>query len=542
MSVLLPILLFGVLVFIHELGHFSVAKLSGVYVERFALGFGPAIFRKTWGETEYAICLLPLGGYVKMRGEDLDEAGQTAQPDPRSFAQKPVWTRIAIVAMGPISNLILPIVLFTILFMVGMNVPTATIGSLIPGYPAEQAGLRPGDKVLTVQDKPVSTWSQLTAALSKRGGEETQLSIIREGNPMTITVKPVSEQGMNAYGEQLQVGKIGIDPVPYLPVVGVPSSDSVAAKLGIKTGDVITSINGTPIKFWWAFENAFSASTAEKTLTVKRLEAEKETTLTFVLPAELKTFQQAGIEDGSQYVREVKEGSIAAEKGLLAGDKVVSINATPIASWHEFRSKINESTGESLTIGVIRAGKPLTFDLIPQEVVRKDEITQEKQKHRQLGVISSSMPGDPAMFLERHLNPLKAMFRGVQETVDITSTTLVGLGKLVSGKLSVNTLGGPISIFHIAGTSYKMGGWEAFFRIMAILSITLAVLNFLPIPVLDGGHLFFFLIEAIKGSPVSLKIQRVGQQIGMIMVLSLMVLTFYVDINRYFMDKIRSLF
>ncbi|MCB0308628.1 MAG: RIP metalloprotease RseP [Bdellovibrionales bacterium] len=541
MNVLLPILLFGMLVFIHELGHFTIAKLSGVFVERFALGFGPAIFRKKWGETEYAICLLPLGGYVKMRGEELEEGEEQPKEDPRSFANQPVWTRIAIVAMGPISNLILPIAVFTILFMLGMNIPMAKVGSIVPGYPAQQAGIRPGDKVLAIDDQPISTWNELTRALGKKSGQETKLKIERDGETKLIAVTPTSEPSLNSYGEKEDIGKIGVDPVPTLPVIGISNSNSKAAKLGIKTGDLITKVNGEPVSFWWQIDKALE-NQDQNTLELTRMNGEEETKLNIELPLKTNDLAKIGIEDGTLYIRSVLEGSVAEKMGIQAGDKVLSVNGEPTTYWLAFHRQIQNSEGKPIDIELLRDGKKVSINIQPEQVTHNHAITHEKMKQFQLGVISCIVPGDPALFKEQHLNPFKALYRGVEETVDITVMTVVGLGKLVTGKLSVNTLGGPISIFYIAGSSYKMGGWEAFFRMMAILSVTLAVLNFLPIPVLDGGHLFFFLIEAIKGSPVHLKIQRVGQQIGMVLILSLMVLTFYVDINRFFVDKIRSLF
>lgn len=545
MNVILPVFLFGILVFIHELGHFSVAKWSGVFVERFALGFGPAILRKKWGETEYAICLLPLGGYVKMRGEGEDDEATpaaSAVPDPRSFASKPVWTRIAIVAMGPISNLILPIALFSGLFMVGMDVPTPHVGSVVPGYPAANAGVRPGDRIVKVAGEPVATWNQLTDKLGRRAGQATPLEIERDGQALTLSVLPVAEEGVNAYGEKQEAGKIGIEPVPYLPAIGVVSADTPAARAGLRTGDVITAIDGQPVKFWWQVDAAFARPAAKgRILDVRRLEGEKETATSATLPGS-STLATSGLEEGSQYVREVKPDSIAAEKGILPGDKIVALDGKPVVDWYDFRKRIQASAGASLDLTLRRGGREVRVAVTPQEVTHKDEITQEKRKHRQLGVISAAMAGQPFVKTERYANPVKAVYRGVEETFDIAWTTLVGMGKLVAGKLSMQSLGGPISIFYLAGTSYKMGGWEAFFRMMAILSITLAVLNFLPIPVLDGGHLFFFLIEAAKGSPVSLKIQKIGQQVGLAMVLSLMVLTFYVDVNRFFVDRIKSFF
>jgi len=541
-NIILPIILFGILVFIHELGHFTIAKLSGVFVESFALGFGPALFRKKWGETEYAIRIFPLGGYVKMRGEDPTEDEKTAS-DPRSFSTKPLRTRMAIVAMGPTSNLLLPILLFTSLFIVGTPVPTSHIGSVIPGYPADKASLRAGDKILSVEGVEVSTWNEMTASLRKRTDQSTILQIEREGKTFPVTLTPVGELEPNMYGENHLVGKIGVDLQPYRPVIGIKNQNGVASKIGLKTGDVVTSADGKQVSFWWEFEEAFRKAKGVKKLAVERLVSEdKFEKKEFELPKKVTSLNAAGIESGELYIREVKPDAIAFEKGLKAEDRLMTLNGEKIDSWYTFRKRIQENKGTPITVGILRKGQLLTIDLIPKEVVQKDEFTKESKKTRQLGVISCAIPSEPQIKIEKYLNPFRALKRGFEETWEVAYTNVVGLFKLFSGKLSLNTLGGPISIFYLAGSSYKIGGWHSFIKMMAILSVTLGILNFLPIPVLDGGHLFFFLIEAVKGSPVQMKIRHIAQQVGLFILVSLMVLVFYVDINRYLVDRIKSLF
>lgn len=541
MNLLLPIILFGILIFIHEWGHFLVAKGSGVFVERFALGFGPAILKKQWGETEYAVCLLPLGGYVKMRGEEMEEK-DLAEPDPRSFAFQPVWKRIAIVAMGPISNLILPVILFTVLFWIGTPVPTSQIGAVIPGYPADRAGLRAGDKILSVENKPVATWHELMEALRDRAGLSTSLEVVRADREFIKELIPVAEDEPNIYGEIRSVGKIGVDLQPYRPAIGVPDPTSVAARAGLRTGDTIVSVNGKTTAYWWQLEEEFASAKGPKTLEVARFLKETAPPERLKLSIDTRSLKKSGIEEGELFIREVQPKSIAEEKGLKAGDKLLALNKVPLTSWHAFRNKIQKNRGEEIGVEVLRNQKPLSIQLVPPEVEHKDELTKESRKTRQLGVVSCAMPGDPAIRIERTPNPVAAFGRGFRETAEVAHTTIIGLGKLISGRLGLRSLGGPIAIFYLAGSSYRVGGWISYFRIMAILSITLAILNFLPIPVLDGGHLLFFLIEAVKGSPVKVKVRHAAQQVGLMIIIGLMALAFYVDINRYVMDPIRALF
>jgi regulator of sigma E protease len=302
-------------------------------------------------------------------------------------------------------------------------------------------------------------------------------------------------------------------------------------------------VNGKPVSYWWQLEEFFASKKGPKNLKIERPNKEDpKSPAKLALSIEAKTLSEAGIEDGELFIREVQPGSIAFEKGLKAGDKLLAVNQTPLTSWYAFRKKIQENRGEEINVDVLRNQKRVTIELVPREVEHRDELTKESRKIRQLGVISCAVPGDPATRIERYLNPFAAFHRGFGETVDIARTTVIGLGKLISGKLGLNSLGGPISIFYLAGSSYRVGGWISYFRMMAILSITLAVLNFLPIPVLDGGHLLFFAIEAIKGSPVHLRARQAAQQVGLMIIIGLMLLTFYVDINRYVVDRIRALF
>ncbi len=537
-TVIIPILLFGALVFFHELGHFTVAKLCGVFVERFAIGFGPAIFKKKFGETEYAICAFPLGGYVKMRGEELPETEaerKKIEKDPRSFATQNVWKRIAIVVMGPVANIILPIVLFTILFLVGLPTPSARIGTVQPGSVAEQAGLLSGDKIIAIDHQQVQTWAEVTKIVQNHAGIETLFNIERNGQPLSLKITPNKEDDRNEFGETIKAGKIGVDMIAYKPMIGVANLKSRAYLAGLRTGDIISEINEQPITYWWQIDESFKDNISN-TISIER--DHKKIPFT-VAKGSLET---SGIERGELFINKVVEKSIADEKGLKSGDKIDSINGTKLKYWTEFRDKIQNNKGEPVQIGLIRDGAPLTIELSPEEVEQRNEMTNERKKVRQLGVVSQSMNYPVEYFNEKYTNFFVAFAKGVGETWELTSQTFVGLGKLATGKLGVNTLGGPISIFYMAGTSYESGGWNSFFRLMAILSITLAALNILPIPVLDGGHLFFYLIEVIKGSPVKLKIRHMATQVGFYMLMALMVLVFYVDINRFFVAKIKALF
>lgn len=378
MMVVYAIIVLGVLIFVHELGHFLFAKMMGVSVEKFSLGFGPKLFGKKIGETEYLISAFPLGGYVKMFGEggfieggeshhpqqdDEAEAGQVAEPvlrelteeeKSRSFAHKPVLARIAIVMAGPVFNLIFAWMIFIVLCMMGVPTVTAKIGEAL-------------------KDKP-------------------------------------------------------------------------AARVGVQKGDVITSINNKLIARW----------------------------------------------------DEVAEG-VAASKG------------------------------QPLSLSVKRGDQVLVFSITPEPRISKN-LFGEKVSGYAIGVASAGE------VVTEYYNPFQAVIKGTEQTWKVIDITIMSLVKMVQRVVPMDSVGGPIMIAKMAGEQASAGA-SSFLAFMALLSINLGVLNLLPVPVLDGGHLLFYFMELIFRRPVPQKVREYAQQIGMVLLLGLMVMAFYNDIIRYFVSR-----
>jgi regulator of sigma E protease len=343
----------GVLIVVHEFGHFLFAKLSGVGVLTFSVGFGPKLWVKKKGETEYALSAFPLGGYVKMVGEDPDEQVSPSDIE-KSFAHKPLFKRIAIVAAGPGFNLLLAVFFLMIVFIFyGVPVLSTQVGGVEPGSPADRAGIQKGDRITAVNNQPVTEWEELSRAIKESQGGPLKLLIRRDSQEVNLTVEPMKREGRTIFGEKKDEWMIGI---------------------------------------------------------------------------------------GSH---------VSIEKG----------------------------------------------------------------------------------------NPGLAIVRAVQQTYEYSKLTLVALYKMISGEVSPRNLGGPILIAQMAGQQAQEG-LGSFLGFMAILSINLGVLNLLPIPVLDGGHLLFFLVEAVIGRPVAVRHREVAQQVGIFLLMLLMVYAFYNDIARFFEKQV----
>jgi len=352
-SILSAIVVLGILIFVHELGHFFFAKYFGVGVEVFSLGFGPKIFARKVGDTEYRVSAFPLGGYVKMVGENIDD--ELPEEDlERSFLAKKPLQRMAIVAAGPCFNLIFAYLVFIVVCMIGIPMATSKIGEVLKDKPAARAGLKTGDRVTSINGQPISRWNDLALLISESSGKPLDFKVAR-------------------------------------------------------------------------------------------------------------------------------------------GDKTFSVRITP--EMHTAKNLLGE-TVTSPAIGVM---------------VSKEFVTER-------------------------VGPLEAVVKGSEHTWNVTKLTVIAVGKIFTGSISADNIGGPIMIAKTAGDQAKTG-LVYFLSFMALLSINLGLLNLLPVPILDGGHLVFYLWEMIVGKPVNLKTREIAQQVGLVLLVGLMVFAFYNDIARYLLGQ-----
>jgi regulator of sigma E protease len=444
MTLISAIVLLGILIFVHELGHFLVAKSLGVKVLTFSLGFGPKVVGRTIGDTEYRLSAFPLGGYVKMLGEEPGEELAAGERE-KAYSFQPVWKRFSIVFSGPVFNIVFAAFLFILIFMTGVPVLYPDIGKISEESPAAKVNLITGDRIMEINGREIGSWNEVESHISESGGEPLHLTVKRDGEIITVKVKPEEATVTNLFGEEKKNWEIGISPLVY-PVVGEVVDGSPADKAGLKKGDRITGIGGAPVKTWQDMTELIHNSPGRPLqLTIER--------------------------DGSLF-----EETITPEK------KVVAIPG--------------EGEKEIGLIGI----KPMENSFI------------------------------------RSFGPFSAVSLGLQRTWDISVLTVVSIVKLIQRIIPADTIGGPILIVQMAGQQASQGAMN-FFTFMALISINLGILNLLPIPILDGGHLMFLGIEAIRRKPVSEKVIIISQRVGLALLLTLMVFALYNDILRLFTGK-----
>ncbi|HEC16254.1 MAG TPA: sigma E protease regulator RseP [Sedimenticola sp.] len=436
----------GVLITVHEFGHFWVARKLGVKVLRFSIGFGKPLWSRTSpvDGVEYVVAAIPLGGYVKM----LDEREEPVPEEelPRAFNRQSLPVRSAIVAAGPLFNFVFAILAFWVVFMAGETGLRPVVGEVKPDTPAYSAGFEPGDEILSVGEKKTPTWETAAFAILAASTEKGDLPVqVRDPDGLERVCLLELDMLGDLSGQSDPMEAIGLLPrrPVIVPVIGELVPGEAAVEAGLQVGDRIVSVDGRPMEDW---------------------------------------------SDLVDYIQE-------------RPDQVLEFELERAGEHRRISLRTGARTREGKVIGFIGAA-----------VERRDHALEEYQAVIRLG-------------------PVDAMAASLEKTWDFSWLLLKMVGRMLTGEASVNNIGGPISIAQSAGKTASYG-LIYFLRFLAGVSISLAVLNLLPIPILDGGHLFFFAIEALKGSPLSERVQMEGQRIGLLLLLMLMGLAFYVDLSR----------
>jgi regulator of sigma E protease len=544
MDLLYFVILVSSLIFVHELGHFLFAKAFGVKVLTFSLGFGPKILRLHGGETEYCISLLPLGGYVKML-----EASKTdivlPEDKHRTFESLPIYKRIVIVVAGPVMNLVFPVLLYFSVFVSDGPFLPPTVGVVLPNHPAHDK-LFPGDRIMSVNGQEIGTFDELKRIVAKSPGQNIRFKVFRDNKH--VDVEMVAEETIERRELDIieRVGTVGIQPSAPAAVIGIPDPDSPAYRAGLRTFDVVTHVAGKPVRRYMDLEAALKDNRGE-TVPVAYLRpavisqalnglanmAVYESGVVALTPdASGADFTaRTGFELADLYAAVVPEDSYLFKAGLRPGDKVLRLDDETVPAWSTFRERVLLAPDRPHRIeyiaardGRIRSG---TFQM------RREDFTDEHGQTfaRYVLRVQHWIPLAPEERVE-HPTPLRyAAEKAIEETVDVTRFVLVGIVRLIQGRISLKSLSGPITIYEVAGQEGRKGT-DYFIWVMALISINLGLLNLLPIPVLDGGHLMFFAIEGVMRRPLPLRVREIAHLVGMAILLGLMTLAFKNDVEK----------
>lgn len=538
LSAVVPfIVLLGILIFVHEMGHFLVAKFFGVRVEIFSLGFGKKILSYKKGDTTYCLSIIPLGGYVKMFG---DELGANLPEDQKkySFTHKPVGQRIAVVLAGPLMNLFFAILVFAVVAVLGEEVRTPKVGDIQTNTVAYEMGFRSGDRIVSVESVPVKTWDEFVHQISINTGKELSIEVKRFGSDQIDKIKgePKLSPNPNILSLDDMIGSFeGLTNISKASAIGVRAG-TIAEKAGLQTGDVISSINGFKVQYFRELENLLIAQQGQPIkLEIDRYpsaDVNKPEKLSISIdPHSIASLDSIGIEAPDLYLAKIVDKSPAATAGLKSGDKLLSIDGVQIAAWDQILNKIKNFSGQgSINFQVLRDGKEMSFSITPQMT---EQMTQQgaSEKRYTIGIIPWIHIAPPETTLLKQTGIGNIFSRATEKTWDVTAMTVVSFLRLIQNKISPKNIGGVISIGQAASETFKIGIGH-FLQMMAIISINLFILNLLPVPVLDGGHLLFYSIEAIKGAPVSLRKMEIAQQVGLVMLMSLMAFALFNDFSR----------
>lgn len=537
-------ILLGLLIFVHELGHFAVAKFFKVKVEVFSLGFGKKIFQFKKGDTTYCISLIPLGGYVKMFGDD--PTMEVSEEEKKvAFLHKPVMQRIAIVLAGPLMNLFFAVLLYFMIGLIGIQVPGTQIGDIKSESIAYQSGFRSGDKILSVikDNIPLNVqyWEQVEDVIQNSADQNLTFKVERENKTHTVESTPKLAENDFIFTTQRQVGKIeGLEITSKAPVVGYSDQNSLAAKFGFYNLSIIEEINGKNIEYFRNIETIFANEMATKEKVeikikefIYELDKAQSKTITFTKTDSNTTnfFNTFGFESTELFLIKVTDDSPAQKAGLLYGDKILEINNQKISEWKQIVESIKSYKGDGspISIKVMRSGQEADLNVIPKMTELSTAQGQEDKRFT-IGIIPALSQSPPPLIKKVYTNPLASLGFGVEKSWDATKLIAIGIVRLIQGEVSSKNVGGVISIGVVASKSFKVG-ITTFLNTMALISINLFLLNLLPVPVLDGGHLVFFGIEALRGAPLSMRKMEIAQQIGLALLLGLMVFALFNDVS-----------
>lgn len=523
---LYAVVLLGVVVFIHELGHFLFARLFKVRVLAFSLGFGKPIVKWKKGETEYRISLIPLGGYVKMLGESPDDE-KALENDDYAFAysHKLWWQKVIIAFAGPLFNIILAFFVFVAVSIFEYSAPASVVEYVEPGSPAFEAGLQEGDRITGINGRPVHVWEDIQISISSSLVEkkcaETEIAVLRaDGSKATLSVIPKTGSYTDVFNEEIARCEIGIARLPRDTSIALLNKFE-----GLQNGDEIISIDGMPVSRFYEVAKRFNEPSF-KNARIKRGGEEKE--ITFDNNGQVPSFVHGGL-----MISKTEEGSLSNRIGIEKGDIITSVNGSSITIPYQFYSIMQRlKEGDEVKIGLVRnyENKEIVFKASFEE--KENEMTGLTDRNIRWGASFAFNYDVPEIYAKR-ADTFKFTFKYASEqTFGMISMTLKGFWYLVTGKMSAKSLGGPIMIFDISKKAAE-AGLKHFLFILAVISINLGIINLFPVPILDGGYIVMYTVEGIVRRQIPLSIKEKMLTVGLVMLLLLMAFAIFNDFSRY---------
>jgi regulator of sigma E protease len=567
------VLFVSILIFIHEFGHFAFAKLFGVKVLTFSIGFGPKILKVRGKETEYCVGILPFGGFVKMLEEGKAEQPILPEEKNRTFESMTLWKRVVIVLAGPAMNLVFPVALYTSVYLEDKEFLPPTVGAVFPGKPAD-GKLFPGDTIVAIDGSSVASFPEVQQAFAKHPGAARRVTVDRDGKNVDVEITPSDEVEVLEPSElemYEHVGRVGIAPTYAAPVIGIARTDSPAFRAGLRTFDRITAVNGRKVETFVELVRVLSQNRGDNVVLtyVRPVSVPKalgglcdiavlDTGIASLAPrpraeggsthegdpdARAKdVFDRTGIESAEMYVAFVPEGSSEWRAGLRAGDRITHVDGVVQRMW-----KVDRRGGQVLDdttmVGQLLRAPGKMHELVwtrdgermsGQFQLRQERWNDELGQHYERYVFRSThwLPRAPSKLVPNPHPILYAVTKGFVETKKAMELFVVGIVRVFQGRMSPDAaFGGPITLYDVAGEAASKGT-QYFVWAMALTSVNLGLVNLLPIPVLDGGHLLLFLIEWVRRRPVSVQARQYASLVGMSMLVVAMLFAFKSDVTR----------
>ncbi len=512
-------------------------------VLKFSIGFGNPIgfgrHRLRWvrNGTEFVISWIPLGGFVKMLGENPgEENSPAARADyGHSLPAAPLWKKLTIVTAGPAVNLALPIAVFLAVLWVGVDRPAAIVGSVERESPAAAAGVRPGDSVVAIDGAALQSWTEVDEAIRAKPGATFRVTLARDGAQRELEITAEERSGTDTMGVAGRFGWIGVHHERQLAVLAVPSPKSAAALAGLRSGDRVVALDGAKLEEWFAFETRYAAARDTALLRIARGEPAKE--LDVRVPA-LGSAEALGVIT-AVIVNEVVAGTPAAKAGLAPGDVLTAVDGHLVGSFQTFQDAVRSSEGRALAVEYVRNGALQKASIAPLKM-KTEIIAGVSEDIYRVGIAGAVALARGAVEVERVRNPLIAIPRAIDMTKTEVSRFFAGLGHIVSGRVGRDAIGGPIEIARQSKIAWDLG-WQYFLGLFVMISINLGVLNLLPIPVLDGGQAVMYTLEAALRDRFTLRAREIAQTVGFALLMTLMVFALYNDFTKHVIGFFRNL-